>query len=130
MSQISPDGQYVVTTINDPGTDHRSSSEEIPEGPYTELLCGQFQGLPLPPGFLSDSGDSGMVQPHDRPVAAAPGADDPQYVQASAVWSPDGKYLVFARALARTHILPARGWQPLRTIRTRPDSIRSLPDSF
>ena len=30
-----------------------------------------------------------------------PGADDPRYVQTDAVWSPDGKYLVFARAEAR-----------------------------
>ena len=30
-----------------------------------------------------------------------PGADDPRYVQTNAVWSPDGKYLVFARAEAR-----------------------------
>ena len=30
-----------------------------------------------------------------------PGADDPRYVQASATWSPDGKYLVFLRAEAR-----------------------------
>jgi Tol biopolymer transport system component len=29
-----------------------------------------------------------------------PGADDPRYVQTDAVWSPDGKYLVFARAKA------------------------------
>lgn len=30
-----------------------------------------------------------------------PGADDPRFVQAGAVWSPDGKYLVFARASAK-----------------------------
>ena len=30
-----------------------------------------------------------------------PGADDPRYVHTNAVWSPDGKYLVFARAEAR-----------------------------
>ena len=38
----------------------------------------------------------------DRPVfSRCPGADDPRYVQTNAVWSPDGKYLVFARAEAR-----------------------------
>ena len=37
-----------------------------------------------------------------------PGADDPSFVQASAVWSPDGKYLVFARAAA-TDPVPADG---------------------
>jgi Tol biopolymer transport system component len=30
-----------------------------------------------------------------------PGADDPRYVQMGGVWSPDGKYLVFARAEAK-----------------------------
>jgi len=30
-----------------------------------------------------------------------PGADDPRYVQTDGVWSPDGKYVVFARAEAR-----------------------------
>ena len=30
-----------------------------------------------------------------------PGADDPRYVQTDGVWSPDGKYVVFARAEAK-----------------------------
>ena len=30
-----------------------------------------------------------------------PGADDPRYVQTDGVWSPDGKFIVFARAEAR-----------------------------
>jgi len=32
---------------------------------------------------------------------ALPGADDPRYVHTGAFWSPDGKYLVFARAPAK-----------------------------
>jgi tetratricopeptide (TPR) repeat protein len=40
------------------------------------------------------SRQTGVLQP-------LPGADDPRYVQTNAVWSPDGKYLVFARAEAR-----------------------------
>src|ERR1035438_2426997 len=31
---------------------------------------------------------------------ALPGADDPAYVQSNPVWSPDGKYIVFARSKA------------------------------
>ena len=34
-------------------------------------------------------------------LQALPGADDPRYVQTDAVWSPDGKYVVFARAEAK-----------------------------
>ena len=37
---------------------------------------------------------AGQLQP-------LPGADNPQFVHTDAVWSPDGKYLVFARAEAR-----------------------------
>ena len=35
-----------------------------------------------------------------------PGADDPQYVHTDPVWSPDGKYVVFARAEARDPLTP------------------------
>jgi len=41
------------------------------------------------------SRETGHLQP-------LPGADDPRYVQTNATWSPDGKYLVFARAEAQT----------------------------
>jgi len=47
MSQVSPDGQYVVTTVNRPGC-------RPPTRSLQQLLRGQFQGLPLPPGVLSD----------------------------------------------------------------------------
>jgi tetratricopeptide (TPR) repeat protein len=35
-----------------------------------------------------------------RTFQSLPGADDPQYVQSNPTWSPDGKYIVFARAKA------------------------------
>jgi Flp pilus assembly protein TadD len=41
-------------------------------------------------------------------MEALPGADDPRYVQTNAVWSPDGRYLVFARAEARDAYPPGR----------------------
>ena len=37
-----------------------------------------------------------------------PGADDPRFVQADGVWSPDGKYIVFARAEAREPYPPGK----------------------
>ena len=52
-----------------------------------------------------------------------PGADDPRYVQTNAVWSPDGKYLVFARAEARASVSRRTGsWRNSPTIPTKPRS--------
>ena len=42
-----------------------------------------------------------MVQRATGEVQHLPGADDERYVHTNAVWSPDGKYLVFARAEAK-----------------------------
>jgi Tol biopolymer transport system component len=45
----------------------------------------------------------GILVVYDREAktfAALPGADDPQYVQTNAVWSPDGSEIAFARATA------------------------------
>ena len=45
----------------------------------------------------------GILVVYDREAktfSALPGADDPQYVQTNAVWSPDGKEIMFARATA------------------------------
>jgi Flp pilus assembly protein TadD len=45
----------------------------------------------------------GILVVYDRDTKTftpLPGADDPQYVQTNAVWSPDGKEIVFARAKA------------------------------
>ncbi len=60
-------GRAVRGDHGQPGGDvgiHRSASEQ--------LLCGQFQGLPVPPGILSDARDSELVQPRDGSAAAAP----------------------------------------------------------
>jgi Flp pilus assembly protein TadD len=37
-----------------------------------------------------------------------PGADDPNFVQTSAFWSPDGKYLVYSRAVAKDPYAPGQ----------------------
>jgi hypothetical protein len=47
------------------------------------------------------SRETGKLQP-------LPGADDPQFVQACAFWSPDGSYLVFSRAKARDPYPPGQ----------------------
>ena len=59
MSQVSPDGQYVVTTVKPPGTDRPAA-----------LLRRQFQGLPLSPGVLSHARNPGLVRPRHAASAA------------------------------------------------------------
>jgi len=90
MSQMSPDGRYVVTTTRPPGT---KSSQFYYVSNFKDY---RFLQVFYP--------TRGIVQWYDREekkLRPLPGADDPQYLQSNAVWSPDGKYLVFERAVAR-----------------------------
>ena len=82
LSRVSPSGRYVISTVKD-----RSVFVAISDIMYSQLF------FPI----------KGILVVYDRETetyAALPGADDPQYVQSNAVWSPDGKYIVFARAKA------------------------------
>ena len=90
MSQVSPDGKYVLTTF-------------AGRGPvdWQLLFCDQLQGLPVPAGLLSNTWDLTWYSRETGRREPVPGADDPRYVQTDGVWSPDGKYIVFARAEAR-----------------------------
>jgi Flp pilus assembly protein TadD len=90
MSQVSPDGEYVLTTIDWPPGSTRSNY-------YVQnFMDYRFLQVFYPArGILAwYSRRTGVLRP-------LPGADDPRYVQMGGVWSPDGKYLVFARAAAR-----------------------------
>jgi tetratricopeptide (TPR) repeat protein len=94
MSQVSPDGRYVVTTI-DPL--QLSGKGEPPSNYYVANFKDyRFLQVFYPTrGILAwYSQSTGILQP-------LPGADDPRYVQMGGVWSRDGQYLVFARAAAR-----------------------------
>jgi Flp pilus assembly protein TadD len=99
MSQVSPDGQYVVTTIN--------GAEKDIKGNYYTANFKDYRFLQVfypTRGILAwYSRTTGKIQP-------LPGADDPRYVHTDAVWSPDGKYLVFARAEAKDPY--PEGWKP------------------
>ena len=94
MSQVSPDGQYVVTTVNP-----ASMAAAGPEPPSNYYVANfkdyRFLQVFYPTrGILSwYSRETGVLQP-------LPGAADAQFVQMGAVWSPDSQYLVFARATA------------------------------
>jgi Flp pilus assembly protein TadD len=102
MSRVSPDGQYVVTTINDPGlgqTDYerRRDPKDLSDNYYVANFK-QYRFLQvfyLTRGILAwYSRQTGVLQP-------LPGADNERYVHTTATWSPDGQYLVFSRAEAR-----------------------------
>jgi len=82
LSRVSPTGRYVISTVKD-----RSVFVAMPDLMYSQLF------FPI----------KGILVVYDRETktfSALPGADDPQYVQTNAVWSPDGKEIVFARAKA------------------------------
>jgi tetratricopeptide (TPR) repeat protein len=97
LSQVSPDGRYIVSTVKD-----QSVFVPTPDRAFSQLF------FPI----------QGILAFYDRETGtfrALPGADDPQYVQSNPSWSPDGKYIVFARARAY-HLKNARsGKSPLLT---------------
>jgi len=94
MSQVSPDGRYVVTTVN---PDSLSATGPEPPSNYYVANFKDYRFLQVfypTRGILTwYSRQTGVLQP-------LAGADDPRLVQMGAVWSPGGDYLVFARAAA------------------------------
>jgi len=93
MSQVSPDGRYVVNSIDVPNAKGVRVLDRLYNGFYPYYGFGQVF-YPTRGVLAWYSKDSGKLQP-------LPGADDPNYVQTSAFWSPDGKWLVYSRAAAR-----------------------------
>ncbi len=90
MSQVSPDGKYVVSTFAGPGLDVSKSYF------ITNFKDYRFLQVFYP--------TRGILEWYSRATGkrqSLPGADDPRYVQTDGVWSPDGKYIVFARAEAK-----------------------------
>jgi tetratricopeptide (TPR) repeat protein len=83
MSQVSPDGQYIVTATQ------------------VEYYVANFKDYRFLQVFYPTRGILAWYSRADGRMRALPGADDPRYVHANAVWSPDGSYLVFARAAAK-----------------------------
>jgi tetratricopeptide (TPR) repeat protein len=121
MSQVSPDGQYVVTTVNPAGIP--AANAEPPSNYYVANFKDyRFLQVFYPTrGILSwYSRQTGVL----RPLA---GADDPQFVQMGAVWSPDGRYLVFARAKATDPNPPG---VPLAKFANDPDELQIAYDLY
>ncbi|MCE5278621.1 MAG: tetratricopeptide repeat protein [Planctomycetaceae bacterium] len=90
LSQISPDGQFVLSTVN--------------ESLYV-VNFAQYDFLQV---FYPTRG---IIACYDRTtgtIKPLPGANDPAMVQCSPVWSPDGKWVVFSRAAARDPFPPGQ----------------------
>lgn len=92
LSQISPDGRYVLSTVKD-----LSIFMPKPDLAFSQLF------FPI----------RGILAVYDREAkrfATLPGADDPAWVQSNPTWSPDGQWIIFARARAvQFKKAPARG---------------------
>jgi tetratricopeptide (TPR) repeat protein len=100
MSQISPDGQFVVTSIENPGSHVKDFDSRLFNGFYNDYGFGQV--------FYPTRGVLAWYSRATGKLHTLPGADDPRYVQTSAFWSPDGKYLVFSRAEAKDPYYPGQ----------------------
>jgi tetratricopeptide (TPR) repeat protein len=79
LSQVSPDGRYVISTVKD-----RAVFVATPGIEFSQLF------FPIKGILVVYDTETGRYAP-------LPGADDPEYVQSNPTWSPDGKWVVFAR---------------------------------
>ncbi len=82
LSQISPDGRYVISTVKD-----RAVFVATPGIEFSQLF------FPIKGILVVYDTVTGTYKP-------LRGADDPKFVQSNPTWSPDGKSIVFARTKA------------------------------
>jgi len=90
MSQVSPDGKYVLSTFAGP-------DQSIP----SSYFVNNFKDYHFLQVFYPTRGILAWYSRATGRRQPLPGADDPRYVQTDGVWSPDGKFVVFARAEAK-----------------------------
>ncbi len=90
LSQISPDGKYALTTLNE------------------EVYVANFMDFRFLQVFYVTRGILAYYSVETGRMKALPGADDPTYVHTSVGWYPDGKHIVFARARARPSYVKGR----------------------
>ncbi|MFZ0960544.1 MAG: tetratricopeptide repeat protein [Terriglobia bacterium] len=92
MSQISPNGRFIITSIEPPGGQVLDLETRIFNAAYNSFGFGQV--------FYPTRGILAWYDRDTGRLTPLPGADDPRYVQTSAFWSTDGQSLVFSRAPA------------------------------
>lgn len=82
LSQISPDGQFAVTTLNE------------------KVFVSNFWDYKFLQVFYPTRGILAYYRRATGEMKALPGADDPAFVHCSPSWTPDAKSLIFSRAAA------------------------------
>ena len=83
FSQVSPDGRYVVSTLNE------------------STFIVNYTGYRFLQSFYPTRGVLAIYDRETDQINFLKGADDPDYVQANGCWSPDGKTIIFSRAPAK-----------------------------
>ena len=103
MSQVSPDGRFVVTSIGPPDNTNKHQSEEpgFASGILDRLYSTNYKSIQFSQVFYPTRGILAWYDRKQGTMRPLPGADNPEFVHTSAFWSPDGKYLIFSRAVAR-----------------------------
>lgn len=103
MSQLSPDGRYVITSIGQHALGHSHDKEHpyFMTGISDRLFSVNYNHIDFTQVFYPTRGILAWYDRVAKKLRPLPGADDPNFVQAAAFWSPDGKYLIFSRAPAQ-----------------------------
>jgi Flp pilus assembly protein TadD len=129
MSQVSPDGRFVITSIAPPGTKdvHGSEAPGFAAGVVNRLFSMNYKHLDFTQVFFPTRGILAWYDRAQRKLRPLPGADDPEYVQTSAFWSPDGKYLIFSRAKAQD---PYPAGAPKPTYANDPNELQIQYDLY
>ena len=109
LARISPDGSKVLATVN----------EALYVRNYTDWRTLQT--------FYPTRGILAWYDRKTKEIRALPGADDPEFVHCDAVWSPDGKTIVFARAAARD---PYERTKPVATFAGDPNETEIRYDLY
>jgi|WetSurMetagenome_2_1015567.scaffolds.fasta_scaffold00981_4 hypothetical protein len=85
FSKISPDGRYIVTTVKDRVVNKVFKFDQVDRVAFSQL-------------FFPVNGHLAIYDRQTSILKELPGANFDKYVQTNAVWTPDGKSIVFSRA--------------------------------
>ncbi|MDH3329813.1 MAG: hypothetical protein OEM01_11310 [Desulfobulbaceae bacterium] len=100
FANISPDGRYVASTINDIAV-----YKMLPEISYSQL-------------FFPVTGQLALYDREQKRYSVLAGADDKKHVQSNPVFSPDGKSLVFIKSELLDKTIPVKDFMERRAFFT------------